>query len=348
MKIFRSIDSNSVKGFPDNPKDAPSRNLVCGKNVLIDMSIHTAYVEAIRAAQHFIYIENQYFLGSSYNWDSHKEIGANNLIPMEIALKIASKIRANERFSAYIVIPMWPEGVPTSFPIQRMLFWQRKTMEMMYDTIYKALKEAGLDNQYEPQDYLNFFCLGNREVSDGDGEDSIKSGRANGAKAAQELARKNRRFMIYVHSKGMIVDDEYVIVGSANINQRSLEGTRDTEIAMGAYQPHHTWTQKQSAPQGQIHGYRMSLWAEHLGSLEECFKCPESLDCVRRVRSLSEANWRQYAADEVTEMKAHLLKYPLQIDRTGKVKPVPGCETFPDVGGNILGSSIAIQENLTT
>lgn len=58
--------------------------------------------------------------------------------------------------------------------------------------------------------------------------------------------------MIYVHSKGMIVDDEYVILGSANINQRSLEGTRDTEIAMGAYQPRHTWTQKQSAPRGQV------------------------------------------------------------------------------------------------
>ena len=34
--------------------------------------------------------------------------GANNLIPIEIALKIANKIRANERFAAYIVIPMWP------------------------------------------------------------------------------------------------------------------------------------------------------------------------------------------------------------------------------------------------
>jgi phospholipase D1/2 len=43
--------------------------------VLIDMSIHTAYVKAIRAAQKFIYIENQYFLGSSYNWDSHKDLG---------------------------------------------------------------------------------------------------------------------------------------------------------------------------------------------------------------------------------------------------------------------------------
>lgn len=58
--------------------------------------------------------------------------------------------------------------------------------------------------------------------------------------------------MIYVHSKGMIVDDEYVILGSANINQRSMEGTRDTEIAMGAYQPHNTWASKLSSPHGQV------------------------------------------------------------------------------------------------
>jgi phospholipase D1/2 len=36
----------------------------------------------------------------------------------------------------------------------------------MYETIYKALVEAGLENEYEPQDYLNFFCLGNRELAD--------------------------------------------------------------------------------------------------------------------------------------------------------------------------------------
>lgn len=36
----------------------------------------------------------------------------------------------------------------------------------MYETIYKALQEAGLENVYEPQDYLNFFCLGNRELPD--------------------------------------------------------------------------------------------------------------------------------------------------------------------------------------
>ncbi|KAJ8565404.1 hypothetical protein K7X08_007980 [Anisodus acutangulus] len=341
VQIFRSIDSNSVKGFPKDPKEATMKNLVCGKNVLIDMSIHTAYVKAIRAAQHFIYIENQYFIGSSYNWSQHKDVGANNLIPMEIALKIAEKIRAHERFAAYIVVPMWPEGNPTGAATQRILYWQNKTMQMMYETIYKALEEVGLENSYSPQDYLNFFCLGNREAGNVENE---SPGTAN---TPQAFSRKHRRFMIYVHSKGMIVDDEYVILGSANINQRSLEGTRDTEIAMGAYQPYHTCARKQSRPYGQIHGYRMSLWAEHLGVVEDCFRQPESLECVRRVRSMGEFNWKQFAADEVTEMRGHLLKYPVEVDRKGKVKNLPGCTNFPDVGGNIIGSFLAIQENLT-
>lgn len=91
----------------------------------------------------------------------------------------------------------------------------------------------------------------------------------------------------------------------------------------------------------------MSLWAEHVGTIEDCFTQPESIECVRRIRTLGEMNWRQYVADEVTEMRGHLLKYPVEVDRKGKVRPLPGCETFPDVGGNIVGSFLAIQENLT-
>ena len=50
--------------------------------------------------------------------------GADNLIPIELALKIASKIKEKERFAVYIVIPMWPEGIPTTAPMQQILFWQ--------------------------------------------------------------------------------------------------------------------------------------------------------------------------------------------------------------------------------
>ena len=65
--------------------------------------------------------------------------------------------------------------------------------------------------------------------------------------------------MIYVHAKGMIVDDEYVILGSANINQRSLAGSRDTEIAMGAYQPHYAWSTKNRHPHAQVCGLVLKI-----------------------------------------------------------------------------------------
>ena len=35
----------------------------------------------------------------------------------------------------------------------------------------------------------------------------------------------------------MIVDDDYIVIGSANINQRSMAGSRDTELALLAHQP---------------------------------------------------------------------------------------------------------------
>lgn len=36
---------------------------------------------------------------------------------------------------------------------------------------------------------------------------------------------------VYIHSKMMIVDDDVMLVGSANINDRSMLGSRDSEIA---------------------------------------------------------------------------------------------------------------------
>ena len=53
--------------------------------------------------------------------------------------------------------------------------------------------------------------------------------------AAWEL-RSNRRFPIYVHSKMNIADDSRIIIGSPNLNQRSLDGSRDSELAIAASQ----------------------------------------------------------------------------------------------------------------
>lgn len=46
------------------------------------------------------------------------------------------------------------------------------------------------------------------------------------------LNKKPMTEIIYVHSKLMIVDDKRAIIGSANINDRSLCGDRDSELAI--------------------------------------------------------------------------------------------------------------------
>jgi len=95
--------------------------------------------------------------------------------------------------------------------------------------------------------------------------------------------------MIYVHSKGMIVDDEYVILGSANINQRSMEGTRDTEIAMGAYQPQYTWARKSASPCGQV---QLSYQPLMLKPLLACSSNTHlNYNCANKVTNCAEPNW---------------------------------------------------------
>lgn len=98
----------------------------------------------------------------------------------------------------------------------------------------------------------------------------------------------------------------------------------------------------------QVYGYRMSLWAEHLGTLEDCFCQPETLECMRKVNSIAKTNWQIFAAEENKEMRGHLMQYPVQVNKDGIVSTLHGHESFPDVGGKILGSSTNLPDALTT
>uniref|UniRef100_A0A251TP29 Phospholipase D n=1 Tax=Helianthus annuus TaxID=4232 RepID=A0A251TP29_HELAN len=336
VQLFRSIDGGAAFGFPETPEDAAKSGLVSGKDNIIDRSIQDAYIHAIRRAKNFIYIENQYFLGSSFGWQADdikvEDVGALHLIPKELSLKIVSKIKAGEKFTVYVVVPMWPEGIPESASVQAILDWQRRTMEMMYKDIIQALEEQGVED--DPRDYLTFFCLGNREAK--------RSGEYEPAETPEpesnyHKAQEARRFMIYVHAKMMIVDDEYIIVGSANINQRSMDGARDSEIAMGAYQPHHIATR--TPARGQVHGFRMALWYEHLGMLDDSFLHPESTECVKKVNEIADRYWDLFASENLeTDLPGHLLRYPVGVSGEGVVTELPGTEFFPDTNARVLGT----------
>lgn len=52
-------------------------------------------------------------------------------------------------------------------------------MQMMYEIIAHELKAMNLDNAH-PKDYLNFYCLGNREECPVESSDATKQPSANG------------------------------------------------------------------------------------------------------------------------------------------------------------------------
>ena len=197
----------------------------------------------IRNAENFVYIENQYFMGSAYTWYANNETNCHHTIPAEIVQKIVSKIAANQRFTAYIVIPMFPEGDPAHPAMQEILYWQTRTIEMMYGKIGEALRQR--QSPSHPSDWLLFMCPGKRELpgphldqletpSDplaqvwkgGFPFDRFTDSLISFLPLPSQTLRETLRFPIYVHSKMMIVDDAYIIIGSANINQRSMAGSK--------------------------------------------------------------------------------------------------------------------------
>ena len=165
VQLFRSITSDSA----DLKIEGRERLVLTSKKGrLVEQSITQAYIQMIRHAKNFIYIENQYFMGSAFQWAEDFNVLCNHTIPVEITAKIKDKMFAGERFTAYIVIPMWPEGDPTSAPMQAILYWQFRTMQMMYKEVGKALREANVPPHLgqHPTDWLMFLCPGTRVVPD--------------------------------------------------------------------------------------------------------------------------------------------------------------------------------------
>ena len=77
---------------------------------------------------------------------------------------------------------------------------------------------------------------------------------------------------------------------------RSLDGDRDSELAIGVFQPRHCIRDSQGGdlPRGDVFKFRMTLFREHLNRMEPIFVDPCSEKCARFVRDLALQNWTEY------------------------------------------------------
>lgn len=173
----------------------------------IEHSIQNAYLKAIQLSEHFVYIENQFFITST----TVNDVIIENKIGDALVNRIIRAHHDGVKWRACIVIPLLPGF---TFPIDHgeasavrlIMECQNRTISRGPNSIFARLRKEGID----PDEYITFFSL-----------------RGWGKLAGDVLTTEQ----VYIHGKCMVVDDRVVIIGSANINDRSQRGDRDSELA---------------------------------------------------------------------------------------------------------------------
>ncbi|WP_189458744.1 phospholipase [Jeongeupia chitinilytica] len=201
-----------------------------------------------------------------------------NRVGEALARRIEFAINRGERFHVYMVLPVHPEGTLDTLNIMTQVFLTQQSLHLGSYSLINRIRGAicvkrlmdktpGLslraardkvvampiekleqDLEHDWKDYLTLLNLRNWDMLDG--------------KPVTE--------QIYVHSKLVIADDLVAVLGSANINDRSLQGDRDSELAIwvkdgtqGTTKPITGGTPIPVSPA--IHQLRVDLWKKHFG-----------------------------------------------------------------------------------
>ncbi|XP_074110458.1 phospholipase D isoform X1 [Cotesia typhae] len=290
-----------------------------------EQSIHEAYIEAITNSEKFIYIENQFFITLA-TMDKHS---VRNRIGETLFKRILRAHRENAVFKVFIVMPLLPGfegevGSPTGTALHAITHWNYVSISRGNGAILNRLKAAGVD---DPSEYITFHGLRTSSLLNGT--------------IVTEL--------IYVHSKLMIVDDKTVICGSANINDRSMIATRDSEIAVIIHDLDFQEGQMNSSPYpcGNFAGsLRKQLFREHLGLLwsseninvDDIIKNSFYFDIWKKTSSqntdIFEQVFRCIPSNEVTDFKS-LDNYLQQVSLSTS-DPIAAQEMLMNIRGHLV------------
>jgi phospholipase D1/2 len=237
-------------------------------------SIRDAMINCIRAAQAFIYIENQFFMSDCGHDQNGTACPSNNPIIAELANAIGAAIYADRAFHVYLVLPEHPEGKLEEAGTVAQAWWALQSVKRANNSLVNRINSTLVAK------HMKAWGLKDKPATNADMQKMLAShGMAD--KWKDYLTVLNlRNFgntssaviteMIYVHSKLMIVDDAVAIIGSANINDRSLNGNGDTELAAVIVDT----AEVKMTEVGQgikiktrnfARDLRMQLWKKHLG-----------------------------------------------------------------------------------
>lgn len=171
-------------------------------------SIQNAYLKLIETSEHYIYIENQFFVSTS-QWDG---VVIENKVGDAIVDRIIKANSEGKTWKAFILIPLMPGfdspiDRPEASSLRVIMQCQYQSISRGESSIFARLRKLNID----PLQHVQFYSL-RKWSTIGPHENLVTE-------------------QLYVHAKVLIVDDRACIIGSANINERSQMGNRDSEVA---------------------------------------------------------------------------------------------------------------------
>lgn len=234
-----------------------------------------------------------------------KEQKLTNGIGKALADRIGRAISENRPFHVYMILPVHPEGAlnvlnlmhQVHLTMQSLVFGEQSLVKRIQRHMaLKTMMDRGASREeaakiierrdtfgqpvYAQQDWTKYLTLLNLRTWH-----TFKSGRV----VTEQ---------IYIHSKLLIADDRVAILGSANINDRSLNGMRDSELAVIVRDSEPTPVMLDGKAMHQvgksINKLRRDLWKKHFalglttGSVKPASDLTKYLD-----QPAAEKTWRE-------------------------------------------------------
>ena len=263
-------------------------------------SILQAYIKLIRESEHYLYIENQFFVSRAFDENEKNACKrtlselVQNTIALEIKKRILRAYEEGKKYRVIVFIPLLPgfPGEPEeSGTLQIILKYTYQAICRNYGTSIIEKLEEKMGDQWK--NYIGFYSLRSHDLIN-----NVPTTEA-----------------IYIHSKLMIVDDRKVIIGSANINDRSMLGQRDSEFCVlisERLRKDFKMDGKKTLSANFAHSFRSNLLAEHIGldPKDEILFDPLSDELWEKLNNTAKNNtgiyrklWFCYPDDEMRNFK---------------------------------------------
>jgi len=244
-----------------------------------------------------------------------------NPIGMALGARIRAAILDGTPFHVYMVLPVHPEGQLDNVAVVSQVHLTMQSLVFGSHSLVNTIRRAMLERR-------------ERDARPGMSDDDRRAlyGRLR-AMEAESLAKavpdgwnqyltllnlRNWTMLggqpvteqVYVHSKLLIADDRWAILGSANINDRSQLGGRDSELAMVIHDGEQIKVAldgRQPVPVSKcVHDLRMRLWHKLFGLDGNCaapatelagvVNQPANAATWQAIREQAEANAKAYRA----------------------------------------------------